>query len=387
MKKICPLCESENLQAIFEAKDAFISVAELSHKPFSLEKTKEKHKFKGDLKIKLFQCKDCAYTFNALFNEEKMNKAYFSGSYITPRAISGAISKFIESLSAKIKTYAKEDDVFLEVAPGGCDLLFALAKNSKFCYSIDPSFTPEILLKDLKNVSHIRALFSYKEVANKLKHKINFIIFRHLLEHLKEPARFLKDIVRLLEDDGIIYVEVPNMLELTKNKRIYEIRHEHVGYHQEANLIKVFESLDCGLLESFSIHDEQWLGMFFKKGLKTKKELKPVFFGANLNKDFYDELERLNISLKPYKNIALYGAGSHANSLLSYLSLENCEKISRAIDKDERRENTYLLHSDIVVKTPSVESLKGVDCILMATPAYEDVIFKNEILAFTGGGD
>jgi len=388
MKTTCPLCECENIQGIFEADNAFVSVAELSLKPYLKEHTQGEKEFRGDMKIKLFQCRDCGYTFNANFDDEKMSKAYFSGNYITPKAISSTISWMILNLSKKIKSYAKSEYVFLEIAPGGCDLLFALSKDSHFAYSIDPSFTPEILLKDIANITHIRALFSYENVANKLKHKINFIIFRHLIEHLEKPRQFLKDIVNLLEYEGMIYIEVPNMLEIAENKRFYEIRHEHVGYHQSADLIKALNELGCELIELDYIHEKQWFGLFFKKTKNFKKDenLKPVFFDKSLNKALHSEIHKLDHLLKNYKNIAIYGAGSHANSLLSYISLENCKKISCAIDKDERRQGTYLLNSDIKIKAPSAENLKDIDCVLMAIPAYEEVVFQNEIVKFANGG-
>ncbi|MML34839.1 hypothetical protein D8I01_07260, partial [Campylobacter jejuni] len=78
--------------------------------------------------------------------------------------------------------------------------------------------------------------------------------------------------------------------------------------------------------------------------------------------------------------IAIYGGGSHANSLISYLSTNICKKIVCAIDKDKRRHGTYLQNSDILILEPSIENLKNIDCIVMAMPIYEKIVFEKEIL-------
>ncbi|EFQ9482207.1 class I SAM-dependent methyltransferase, partial [Campylobacter jejuni] len=181
--------------------------------------------------IEIVQCWNCGYVYNKLFDNEKMKQAYFDGEYITPKVISEVMSANIIFLKNKIKKYAGDDKVFLEIAPGACDLLLALLKDFKFAYSVDPSFTPDLLLSNYENISHIRNFFSYQVVKEKINHKINFVILRHLIEHIHNPREFLEDVVKLLEDNGVIYIETPNLLNIINSKRFYEIRHEHCAYY------------------------------------------------------------------------------------------------------------------------------------------------------------
>ncbi|WP_252972765.1 methyltransferase domain-containing protein [Campylobacter helveticus] len=106
---------------------------------------------------------------------------------------------------------------------------------------------------------HLRSLFDDEKLRGNLKHKIDFVIFRHLLEHIDIPREFLESVVRFLENDAMIYIEVPNAEEIFESKGFYEIRHEHCGYWDKATL------LGCELVESVEYYEKQWIGLFFKK--------------------------------------------------------------------------------------------------------------------------
>lgn len=341
----CPLCKGVKLQKIFEAKNAFVSVGDLATQNYDALNggggVYNPHSYcKGDLKLEVMQCLDCSYVYNALFDREKMHKAYSGKSYITPRAISNTMSSHIAKLSTKIKSYSL--GVGLEIAPGSCDLVQALAGDFDFFYTIDPSYTPQELLKNERNICHIQSLFDYEKISNALKHKIDFIIFRHLIEHIDTPKDFLKDVVRLVKDGGMIYIETPNAKEIFESLRFYEIRHEHCGYWDLVALNNVLADLGCELVESVEFYDGQWIGLFFKKtGQRTQKR-PMIIYDENLTLKLNAQIEKLHQLLEPYENIAIYGAGGHANSLLSYLDEKTCLKIKMAIDKDERRIGTYL---------------------------------------------
>lgn len=372
----CPLCEDKNLKQLFKANNAFVSVAEIQKFPYE----KNDNYCKGDLEIEIVQCSRCGYVYNTKFDNNKMQKAYYSGEYITPMVLSKTMNSYIKFLRDKIKQYAKQDSIFLEIAPGGCDLLFALCRDSKFIYSIDPSTTPSILLKDVKNVQHIKDCFSYDTINHKLSYGVDFIISRHLIEHIDMPRKFLEDIVKIITNNGIIYLETPNVLNIFESKRFYEIRHEHCGYYQNATLINIMKELGCELLECLDLYDGQWLGWFFKKNNNFYQENEKFkVFDKVLGIELINEKNKLESYLLNYKKIAIYGGGSHANSLITYLSSEICKKIVCAIDKDERRQGTYLQNSNILILKPSIESLRNIECVVMAMPIYEKIVFEKEI--------
>ncbi|EAL7973730.1 class I SAM-dependent methyltransferase, partial [Campylobacter jejuni] len=341
---------------------------------------------KGDMDIEIVQCWNCGYVYNKLFDNEKMKQAYFDGEYITPKVISEVMSANIIFLKNKIKKYAGDDKVFLEIAPGACDLLLALLKDFKFAYSVDPSFTPDLLLSNYENISHIRNFFSYQVVKEKINHKINFVILRHLIEHIHNPREFLEDVVKLLEDNGVIYIETPNLLNIINSKRFYEIRHEHCAYYQENTLINIMLLLGCSLIETLYLYDGQWIGLFFRKNIENRKKRDITYIDYKEGYKFISEIQYLEKILKKYQKIIIYGAGGHANSMMSYLSEDNCKKIIRAIDADERRWGTYLQKSSIKIVEPSIENIKDAECILMIMPIYEKKVIEKEVEKFMKDG-
>lgn len=77
-----------------------------------------------------------------------------------------------------------------------------------------------------------------------------------------------------------------------------------------------------------------------------------------------------------YKNIAIYGAGAHGNSLINLLSNTNKQKIQKCFDLDERKQSKFLQFSNAKIEKPNIENLKNIDYIIIAAPLYEQEIIK-----------
>lgn len=216
-------------------------------------------------------------------------------------------------------------------------MVYALAPHFRHFYTIDPSHTPQKLPSNIKNLTHIRTLFDATLLKSVLKHRVDFVIFRHLLEHINTACEFLNSVVKLVENGAMIYIKIPNAEEIFKNKRFYELSRKHCGYWTKVVLINALAVLGCEFVERLEYYDGQRMGLFFRKTDKSFKQEEVLFYDTSLNEVLNLELRKLEKLSKPFKNVALYGAGGHANSLISYLSEEVYLKIKCAIDKDKRR--------------------------------------------------
>ncbi len=174
------------------------------------------------------------------------------------------MSNNIKIIKDKCLKYIDKNSTCLEVAPGSGDMVNALAHEVKFIYTVDPSLV-SLEIENVNNLKHIQGFFNYDILKNKLEHKIDFIIFRHLLEHVNTPLDFLKNIVKILENNGIIYIEVPNIEEFIKHGRFYEIFNDHCGYYQKNVLINILQTLGCEFIDEIFLYREQHMGLFFKK--------------------------------------------------------------------------------------------------------------------------
>jgi SAM-dependent methyltransferase len=69
--------------------------------------------------------------------------------------------------------------------------------------------------------------------------KFDFIIMRHVLEHLLDPVEALRNIKATLAKDGIIYIAVPDMMHPKGSLKNYWYRAVHTFYFSEQTLSRV----------------------------------------------------------------------------------------------------------------------------------------------------
>lgn len=97
---------------------------------------------------------------------------------------------------------------FLEIGFGTGDILLSLAKRKADCYGIE---TSESAIKSLRNVSH-HSLHLRKRTDDQLPFISGFfdvVICSHVLEHIKNDKKELKEINRVLKADGLVVLGVP----------------------------------------------------------------------------------------------------------------------------------------------------------------------------------
>lgn len=331
---------------------------------------------KGSNTITFTQCQDCGYIYNSTFDLNKISKEYQSEGYFSRKIVSKDMSNNVKMIKDKCLKYINKNNICLEIAPGSGDMVNALIHDVKFMYTIDPSLV-SLEIENINNLKHIHGFFNYSILKDKLEYKINFIMFRHLLEHINTPLNFLKDVVKLLENNGIIYIEVPNIKEFIEYRRFYEIFNDHCGYYQKNILINTLKSLGCEFIDEIFLYREQHMGLFFRKNTNIRYKYKLDFklFDKNIYISFQENIRKLNNLLHDYKNIAIYGSGAHGNTIITFI--DNPEKIKKCFDLDIRKQGMYLQNSSIIIQEPNIENFKDLEAIIIAAPLYEEEIIRS----------
>ncbi|EAK6248889.1 class I SAM-dependent methyltransferase [Campylobacter jejuni] len=302
----CPLCYGiQNKISIHSKRNIYESVAILNNYPTHCNE--EKYCI-GNAHIDLFQCVECGYIFNKSFSFDKIKNIYEQdNTYYQQKYFTNRLSQHILKIKDSILKYSKKSDIFLEIAPGQGDLLLALSKEAQICYSIDPStLSDKYCICD--NIIHVKSFFD-KNIVYKLKHKINFIIFRHLLEHIDTPLTFLQDVADLLEENGMIYIEVPNANDIFKFRRFIDLYHDHCGYYQKGVIANIMKKLNCELVEEVYYFEEQHMGLFFRKKISNNQKYFYSLYNNSLKHQIFNDIINFNTILKHYNTIALYGGG------------------------------------------------------------------------------
>lgn len=331
---------------------------------------------KGNNAITFTQCQDCGYIYNSTFDLNKISKEYQSEGYFSRKIVSKAMSNNIKTIKDKCLKYINKNSTCLEVAPGSGDMVNALIRNVKFMYTVDPSLV-SLEMENINNLKHIHGFFNFNILKDKLEYKIDFIMFRHLLEHINTPLGFLKDVVKLLENNGIIYIEVPNIEEIIEHKRFYDIFNDHCGYYQKNVLINTLKSLGCEFIDEIYLFRGQHMGLFFRKNTNIHDINKLDFklFDKNIYTSFQENIRKLNNLLHDYNNIAIYGSGAHGNTIITFI--DNPEKIKKCFDLDVRKQGMYLQNSSIIIQEPNIKNFKDLEAIIIAAPLYEKEIISS----------
>jgi len=390
LKTTCPLClKNQGFEEIVEVKNTFASSDIFTFKPE--KELKDKNYGRGDCFIQMLQCKHCGFIFNQQFNMKKMLQAYTSKEYYQQKNFNARLNKNLEQIKQSFLEFVNKDSVCLEIAPGHGDLLISLSNEVKFVYSIDPSPTSSMV--KLKNGKHIVGFFEKNLLEKELHHKLDFVYFRHLLEHIETPRKFLEEIAEFLDDEAVIYIEVPNVEEIMENEKFYEFFYDHIGYYQTNILINILSELGFEFIKAHYPYEAQWQGLFFKKNKKAQKQnLAFKLFSCKEIKALKNAQNEFNEWLLEHKNIALCGAGIQANAILPFLSEENVRKIRICLDKNEEKIGRFLQDSSIVViQEASKENLKNITCIVMTMSLHEKFVVENEIMKLAqnniwGGG-
>ena len=210
------------------------------------------------------------------------------------------------------------------------DYIISLDKDEK-CYNFIKKYVDQ-------NKSLLDFGCGNNELANKLKNnfnidtydigmpfptkKYNCIILSHVLEHIYDINIFIKNLELLLEDNGIVYIEVPNAEFynfLNNICPLQEINLEHINFFSKYALNKLMmnhEYYTSILIDDFFIiNNEKYYiirGLFIKKNNNLSFE-KYIDNGLSILKSFnFDKINKI-------KNIYIYGCGQLLFKILDYI--------------------------------------------------------------------
>ena len=176
----------------------------------------------------------------------------------------------------------------------------------------------------------------------------------------------------ILEEDGIITMEFPHLLNLIEQKQFDTIYHEHFSYLSLKTVQKIFEahglrifdvqelSTHGGSLRIFACHaacKKYPLCDNVKKLLNKEKNagldsLKTYLdFNDAISNVKYDLLSALIQIKRSGKTIVGYGAAAKGNTLLNYCGIRS-EFIDFVADISPHKQNTLLPGSRIPVCSP-----------------------------------
>ena len=212
---------------------------------------------------------------------------------------------------------------------------------------------------------------------NKLKY--DCLIVSHVFEHIYNLNEFIDKLLNNLNDEGIIYIEVPNAEYYEEIKDLcplQEINLEHINFFSKLSLSKLMINNNFIPLsiedDYFDINNWKYYVIrgIFKKNKNNKSFENYITNGINK----FD-----NIKIENYKNLYLYGCGQFLFKLLES-NIKNCEIINIVDDNPsylyKKIDNIEIINYKILN-----DKIKDNDSILITSLMANDII-KNKLLEF-----
>ncbi len=353
-------------------------------------------KYEKSYPLELYLCKKCKLIqapHNISPNKIFVNYDYLSG--ISSTWIEHC-RKFYSRVTKKFKFKPKKDTI-VEIASNDGTLLKFFFKNKFKCIGIEPSkFAAKIAQKNQVNTVN---KFLEPKLAKKFIKKnknISLIVANNVIAHVLDINSFIKSLSILCNQNTILSIEFPHVVNLFKKLQYDTIYHEHHYYYSLESIQNLLQEYDLQIfdIDKLNIHggslrvyarkNKNKLNKSKKLVQEIKKEKKYNLysdknlkkFKLNVKKTKTNAIQYLNKLKKNNSKISVYGAAAKGNTFLNYCNI-NHKTIDFAYDNNRLKQGKYLPGSKIKILNPIMIKKYKPDFIIILPWNIKDEIIKN----------
>jgi 2-polyprenyl-3-methyl-5-hydroxy-6-metoxy-1,4-benzoquinol methylase len=244
--------------------------------------------------VKNILCKNCGLVF--ISKQESLKEYYKKDGYykespnrglrrevISRNLLIALGRKRLEVIKSSIDIDFNNKKV-LDVGCGYGHLLYCIKEEfGAKVYGLEPSSQVVNIGKEFFNVDIIKDVLENYNT----KEKFDIVMCNHTIEHTDNPELVIKELGKHLTTDGLLYIEVPNILKPTGNTPLNNfLYHEHLYNFSTYNLELLLNK--CGF-EVLQYNDDKFIMILCKASTNPKKKTKKI------------ESKHIIESLKEYK--------------------------------------------------------------------------------------
>lgn len=311
----CPLCSSDNIQALYSEEN----VPVFQNKVYpSIDSAN--NVTCGDISLSF--CRECGFVWNSAFNQELLE---YDENYQNEQGFS---ERFQQHLTLVCDLISKEIRPGAHVKEIGCGKAKFLSMMEAREYQIsgyDPAYEGE----DPRIIKSYYPPLDY----NCERDKADIIILRHVLEHIPEPMDFLRNIALANDYNGLLYIEVPDFNWIVEHNALQDIFYEHSNYFTLSVLKNKFpDFVSSGLL-----FGGQYCFIIIKlESLRNDLHTTQTMIDTpKLEFDKY--ITMWKEVLEPKRNIYIWGAGAKGATFLRLIDPDG-SLISGVIDINPKKQ-------------------------------------------------
>jgi 2-polyprenyl-3-methyl-5-hydroxy-6-metoxy-1,4-benzoquinol methylase len=324
-----------------------------------------------------------------------LSKEIFKKDYPYRSSMSKTMKKSFKGLARIIKTKYKKDKI-LEI---GCnDGVFLENFNKKNVLGIEPCLN----IAKLSKKKGINVLSEYwtNSLSKKIKYKygkFDIIFSANTITHIKNYDEVFNAIKNVLDDNGLLIIQDPSLLELIKKNAYDQFYNEHIYVFSYLSLTNILHKHDLEIFNLENIQDhggsiryyikKKAYNLKIDKSVKLQKkiEIKNGLHNFSTYKSFKLRIERSKIKLIELlrkikidnKKIIGYGATAKAVTVLNYCGIDK-KYINYFVDTTPEKQNKYMPGVKIPVKKYHKLKKNDVDYAFLGAWNFKKEIFLKE---------
>ena len=315
-----------------------------------------------------------------------------------------ALKNITTSIKERIKL--NSGDIIIDIGANDGTLLRTYEQDDLILIGFEPA---KNLIKDAKiGTSKIINDFfnasSFKKEFSESKAKV--ITSIAMFYDLEDPNSFVKDISKILSEDGIWVIQMNYLVTMLENNSFDNIVHEHLEYYSLRALENLLAKYE---LEVFDLEINDVNGGSIRTYIKHKKwkkyvisdivnnvranekemrldRLEPFQDFANRIKNLKDETRNFIIKeVKAGGKIYVYGASTRGNVLLQYYELDS-KLIQAAADRNPIKWDKKIVGSNIPIISEEQARAENPEYFLILPWYFLDEFIKRENNYLQNGG-
>ena len=349
-------------------------------------------------------CRNCGFVqIGHLVPPELMFK-----NYIYFSSTSDTIRKHFAEEAAEIRQeFCKEGSLVVEIGSNDGVLLKNLLGKGVRPYGVEPATNVAKVAREA-GVETLNDFFSM-ETAKKIaaeKGKAAVIIANNVFGHVPDPHDLVGGIRELLEDTGVMLIEVPYLADFYKNLEFDTIYHEHLSYFSLKPMIHLFGLFGMVVFDvkKFPVHGGTIRIYIQKKGGPHQVETSAIgkFLELERGMGLYEpaafdkfaaRVKKLKVGLRALltrlksegKLVAAYGAPAKGNTLLCYCQI-GTDLVEYAVDKSPYKQGYYTPGMHIPVYGLQKMKERKPDYLLLLAWNFADEIMRQQADFAARGG-
>ncbi|MGX6441635.1 class I SAM-dependent methyltransferase [Neobacillus sp. K501] len=262
-----------------------------------------------------------------------------------------------EAQIERLASLAPSNSRFLDIGCGVGHYLTIAKKRFTNLFGVEPSRTSVKIARE----KGFTVIHDYFHEGLEFDGGFDAISIIEVLEHLEQPLVLFKQAARLLNENGILLVEVPNGQRIVEKKLFNNLCTDHIQYFSVSSLSSMAHQAGLSIVCVQESRDPNLLELYVKRSTRSQESFTSKRDVA---------MDRLLTKLSPKDRVSAWGAGAESVSYLAML--QKVTNIQCLFDSDVAKHGHSI--AKIPILPPTAENVTKFDKIILFASAHRQQI-------------